>query len=320
MNNPRPEITEWHPLSFHSEAFSPFVALSLATLAALAFSRKPLDATHLLLLGLTGWQAVAHQRHVPFAALAACCWLPLHWQSLWERFQSDEEVNFVPARWLQVALLGVNVLLLGLLCSRLSYLRVDKSHYPVAAVEFMSGRQLTGRLVVTYNWAQYAIAALGTSDNVADAKGVQVSFDGRFRTSYPQSIVDEHFDFVLGTNAGTLRQRSTDRADVTQTLRTGTPDLVLISRLQLPAVKVMQLQTAEWVLLYQDSLAQLWGRKSKYDDPHSPDYIAADRRALKAKLQTGFTAWPALPPAPNKAARLAGPSQLESPPAAVELS
>ena len=184
----------------------------------------------------------------------------------------------------------------------------------------MSRQQLTGRLVVTYNWAQYAIASLGSRDHVADAHGVKVSFDGRFRTCYPQSIVDEHFDFVLGTNANTLRQRSTDQADVTRTLRTRNPDLVLISRLQLPAVEVMQQQGAEWVLLYQDSLAQLWGRKSKYDDPNGPDYIAADQRVLNAGLQTGFAAWPALPPPLDNVARLAGPSQLDSPPAAVELS
>jgi hypothetical protein len=315
LHSPRPEITEWHPLGLDSEALIPFVVLGLATVAALALSRRPLDATHLLLLGLIGWQAVTHQRHVPFAAMAACFWLPAHWQSLWKRFQcnEDEAVDFAPARWLQFTLLGVNVLLIGLLCSRLSYLRVDKSHYPVAAVEFMRERELTGRLVVTYNWAQYAIAALGTRDDVANAQGVKVSFDGRFRTCYPQSLVDEHFDFVLGANLSTLRQRSTDRIDVTRTLRTGTPDLVLISRLQSPAVEVMQQQTAEWVMLYQDSLAQLWGRRSKYDNPESPNYIAADRRVLNAGVQVGLAAWPALPPPSRNAARLAGPSQYDSP-------
>ncbi len=315
LHSPRPEITEWHALSFASEAFIPFVILFLATFAGLVFSRRSLDATQLLILGLIAWQAITHQRHVPFAAIAICFWLPIHWQSLWERFQRDEDANFLPVRWQQFALLGANLLLLALFCPRLAWLRVDKSHYPVAAVEFMSERSLSGRLVVTYNWAQYVIAALGTKEDADDASGIQVAFDGRFRTCYPQSIVDEHFDFVLGTEDSSRRHRQTGRFDAARTLRRGAPDLVLISRLQSPSVEVMRQQTEAWVLLYQDSLAQLWGRKSRYDDPDSPDYIAADQRVLNAERQTGFAAWPALPRAAGKAARLAGRSQLDSPPA-----
>ena len=69
--------------------------------------------------------------------------------------------------------------------------------------------------------------------------------------------------------------------DPTRVLRDGRPDLVLISRLQEPSVEVMTARKGEWVLLYQDSLAQLWGRASKYDDP---DERLLHRRSAKREI------------------------------------
>ena len=50
-----------------------------------------------------------------------------------------------------------------------------------------------------------------------------------------------------------------------------------------------------WVLLYQDSLAQLWGRGKKYDDPRSPSYLPPEEGHITEKAQTGYAPWPALP-------------------------
>ena len=143
------------------------------------------------------WQAIAHQRHVPFAAILMCVWFPAHWQSAWDRVQRKRETHELqPTRWMFLALGGANVILLAILVPRLTRLKVDRSHFPVSAISFMEQNGVQGRLVVTYNWAQYVIGALGAR-NEGDP-GVRVSFDGRFRTCYPQSIVDEHFNFVLG--------------------------------------------------------------------------------------------------------------------------
>jgi hypothetical protein len=74
----------------------------------------------------------------------------------------------------------------------------------------------------------------------------------------------------------------------------GRPDLVLISRWQKPSVNTMQRQKG-WVLLYQDDLAQLWGRSSKYDDPQSAHYVEPRYREIGEALQRGFAHWPAMP-------------------------
>jgi hypothetical protein len=83
------------------------------------------------------------------------------------------------------------------------------------------------------------------------------------------------------------------------------PDLVLISRHQKHSVHVMQQHADEWVVLYQDKLAQLWGRRTRYDDPCSLDYIPVAERKIGDAPQTGYASWPALPLRSGEVARLA---------------
>ena len=78
------------------------------------------------------------------------------------------------------------------------------------------------------------------------------------------------------------------------------PDLVLISRLQKPSVEVMERQTGRWILLYQDALAQLWGRGDRFDHADSPDYLRPTDRRITDEPQTGFVLWPAFPALGNK--------------------
>jgi hypothetical protein len=192
------------------------------------------------------------------------------------------------------------------LVNRLTSLRVKRDKYPVAALDYMARRNLNGKLVCTFNWAQYALAALGQR---GDQPGIEVQIDGRCRTSYSQEMLDMHFDFVLGDVGPDIRYRDPQSGpfNPTRVLNVNRPDLVLISRRQQPSVEVMQSQ-AEWVLLYQDSLAQLWGRASKYDDPSSSHYLSSSKREIGDWRQQGWTRWPALPaldvPTPVAAASL----------------
>ncbi len=48
-------------------------------------------------------------------------------------------------------------------------------------------------------------------------------------------------------------------------------------------------------MLYQDGLAQLWGRAARYDDANSSDYLPPDKREVGEAAQKGYVAWPALP-------------------------
>jgi hypothetical protein len=284
---------------------------------ALALTRRSRDFTHVAILGLIIWQSLTHHRHIAFVAIACGWWLPLHWDSLLARFgigqrvRSEEEerfgwapsestafsAGFSPRMQQAFAMLLVLAICIssGQLAWRLTTLKVDREHYPVAAFDYIARRNLTGKMVCTFNWAPYALAAFGPRE--PGQPGIQVQVDGRCRTSYSQEMLDTHFDFLIGNVGSDQRYRDPKSGpfNPNKVLEVGRPDLVLISRLQLPSVDVMQQQADQWVLLYQDSLAQLWGRATRYDDPKSAYYVPPRAREVGEAPQRGQVRWPALP-------------------------
>jgi len=301
---PRPEITEWHPWDLASGQTWLFVALLATIVGSLAASRRSLDMTHLVLLGFVAWQAAQHQRHIGFLAILCGFWIAPHFGSLVARLSAarattEAEPSAAARRLVTCALALAGVLLAIGLAGRLQGIGVQREQYPVSALEFAARHQLRGRMIVTFNWAQYALAALGHPTD--ERQGVLVSCDGRFRTCYPQEVLDMHFDLILGDLPGKrYRSPASPPIDPTRTLQFGRPDLVLIDRRQQPSARVMHQQAPAWVLLYQDQIAQLWGRADKYDDPARPTYLAAHQRSITDQPQRGSVAWPAFPPQPDR--------------------
>lgn len=300
---PRPEIIEWHPLRWTDQPFIPFAILTAMAVGGLLFSRRSLDATQLIILALTFWQAASHQRHIPFFVILCGFWMPIHWQSAWQRWEArrDDNADMTgKAKFCaSFGLLAAAGIVAFVLTTRCKELPVRKDVFPVSAVEFLAKNNINGRMVVTYNWAQYAIAALGvpTDGEIYDDHLTTVSFDGRFRTCYPLSTIDSHFDFVLGNDPHMQRYRSPEsgKPDPATILELDEPDLVLISRKQPHSVAVMNANRHDWTLLYQDELAQVWGRQEKYAEPQSLDYVSPAQRDTSSRPQKGTVAWPALP-------------------------
>jgi hypothetical protein len=302
---PRPEIVEWLPPNlFEPQAF-PLVLLIITFAVCLAGSRLSWDATHGVILVLTLWQSLMHERHIPFFALSVAFFLPQHVEDVLRRLalvaNASSADSAPPERihpFVVCGLVGAFVLLGVKLGDRLAVLKVLRHEQPVAAVEFMAEHQLTGRLVCAMNWAQYVLYASGSRDG--KSPGLLVQIDGRLRTAYTQAMLDTHFDFILGEQTAAQRYRSpTGTFQATRVLQEKQPNLVLIDRGQPHAVQVMEGESHEWSLLYQDSLAQLWGRKARYDDPASPDYFPPTHRRITDTLQSGYAAWPAVPQRSN---------------------
>ncbi len=307
LSEPRPEITEWHPPPLLSPEWFPLTIAIGLFMATIAFTKRSRDFTHLLVTGATLWQTLEHQRHAPFFVLAFGFWMAPHVDSLVQRLaairgeRERQESSLLVARIFGISMVAASVVIGSMVVDRLKVMNVRRDEYPVAALEFMHSRDLSGRAVVTYNWAQYVIGCFGDRniDGRADA-GVQLAFDGRFRTCYPQQVVDMHFDFVLG-DIPHLRFRSDQSPNFEpgqfegeQVLKHALPDMALICRHQ-PHSEFVMVGQPDWILLYQDELAQLWGRKSIYDEPTSPRYLAPPRRVIGDAKQIGSVAWPALP-------------------------
>ncbi len=298
LGSPRPEITEWAAPQQSDPIFWPFVALVGLAIASWAFTHRRRDWVQIAILVLVGWQACSHIRHIAFFAILCGFWLAPHVQSAARRLKPDTSRMPIQRlgtwwRWGFAGALSVAILLqANALYGRLSVLPVYRSAYPVDTFQWMTFKGIHGKLVVSFNWAQYAIAALAPETTVA--------FDGRFRTCYPQSIVDKSFDFLLGENSGRrFRRAEAGPVDPTAILELESPDLVLVDRQYKHSVEVMQDEAAkadpQWSLLYQDGLAQLWGRTSRYDDPHSTTYLAPEQRLITDRIHYTAVPWPALP-------------------------
>lgn len=290
LSQPRPEITEWGSAGSQHIVFWPWVALLTTTVLSLLFTREKRDWVKIVILALVAWQSALHMRHIAFLALLCGFWLPVHAKSAASRVR----LQFEPKGWMRRCAFVASLPCIGWLSlsidRQLTSLPVSRNAYPLDAVQFMADRGLQGKLVVAFNWAQYAVAAL--------PQEIEVAFDGRFRTCYPQEVVDMHFDFLLGEFGG-RRSRSPDSGEIdgSRVLDHGLPDLVLLDRRYENPVAIMQNASAksEWVLLFRDRISEIWGRSQRYDDPLKPDYFPPALRVQDPRPRDGNVEWPAIP-------------------------
>ena len=280
-----------------------FWALIIVAVGSIALTRKSWDFTHTIILALTLWQAVSHFRHVPFFAILCGFWVAPHLQSALTGFGQTAQSKdpFMESRAGKIVASVTCVLVMSLigfqLKDRLSQLNVDRSQYPVDAFQYMHDHDVGGKIVVTYDWAQYVIGAFCTEDNQSFETPCKVAFDGRFRTCYPQYLVDLHFDWLFSDGPNVVRNRSPKSpvCDPLRVLRLNDPEVVINRRSGELTEAHMKMAKADWALLYQDSIAQVWGRRDIYDNPSSVKFIPGDQRQVSDRHVTGNTPWPALP-------------------------
>jgi hypothetical protein len=114
-----------------------------------------------------------------------------------------------------------------------------------------------------------------------------------------------HFDFLMGDlKVPRLRGAKSGPIDPAKALDFGHPDLLLVDRRYSTPQRVLSERT-DFVLLYQDKGAQVWGRKSKFDDPHNSEYVPLAAREITNQEQLGTVTWPAFPVRRTEA--IAGP-------------
>ena len=311
LGRPRPEISEWAPLPLFAVDGLPFWCLALVAFLCVKRSDQPIRWPGMIVLALLSWQAVKHHRHLPFVALMASYVLAPHIESLVRRMaqsfskrvEAAGRVTAVGSGYAGLILPAVLLLVLSAAqYPRQARLHVDKDYYPVSAMQFMADHELDGKVFVTFNWAQYALAVFADSSPES-----RIAFDGRFRTCYPQPIIDMYFDFILGDLPKHIRYReeASGAFNPGKSLEFKSPDLVLFERKRKNCVATMEANTDEWCLLYQDALAQLWGRRSLYDDSASGKFLPVSERHISDDVQEDTVAWPGFPTRERKVSRVA---------------
>ena len=105
-----------------------------------------------------------------------------------------------------------------------------------------------------------------------------------------------HFDFILGlSDEYRFREDEKNQSPLARILEYKKPELILIDRGQPHSLAIMNANQDQWSLLYQDQIAEVWGRRELYDSLESPHFLSAAQRVTTALPQTGAVNWPALP-------------------------
>jgi hypothetical protein len=205
----RAEITEWQPVyRIHPAFLVVWSVLALAALASAIYARRQLASALLPRVAVVAALAVASfrvNRLLAFFSIALVMLLGRELASLFERIRR-RRVHGSPQPSRHAAAVAVGIAVIIICASALaavenvSCVRIDETRAPDAqVVEHAVKNGLQGRLVVWFDWGEYAIWHLPRS--------LSVSVDGRRETVYSDAVLNRHlmFYFVPST-----RQRFVD--------------------------------------------------------------------------------------------------------------
>jgi hypothetical protein len=190
--------------------------------------------------------AFKHQRHTPFFAIMVGPSL-VEWLSLLSNRLNVR--SFTSSRATHSVLSVFLLLLVGYHISHASYrylkagfhIIVDPSFYPVQAVQFIQANRIKGNILLPFEWGEYAIWKLHPR--------CRVSIDGRFRTAYPENVIDDHI-FPLNDDVAWSRL-----------IKKYPTDIILSG--QIPFFWNLIKTSKEWIYVYSDRAAMIFVRNNK---------------------------------------------------------
>lgn len=244
--NARPYLSEWAPFNLSRDFLDhpDFVVLSAIALATLCLSKARREPTALTLVTLSLTAALIMRRNIPLFAITAGFVLPQHLDSL-----AGATLSRMATRIPASVRAGVLVLFIpfsvwtGITFDKTNALQIEVNRNEIAvdAVDFIQRHNLTGNMIVFFDWAEYCIWHLYPSS--------KVFIDGRLFSAYSENTARVYLDFIY--NTGNPEAALTDY----------TTDTVLIHRGN-PAYHSM-LTRGGWSLVYEDHIAALFVTETK---------------------------------------------------------
>lgn len=244
LTMPRPEIREWIPIweAYHYGIYplpSLLIFLSLILLWLFLMLRKGRWELPEILVGVvTLGLSIRSVRHIPFFALALCALLPPALKPYEDYFHLMLQTKglFSSARRVFAGILLVlSAVFLVIFVTRAPFSLAVESYYPVAAMRYLEDSHLSGKLLVYYDWGEYAIDHLYPNFHVA--------MDGRYETVYPPEVCQLYWDFSFA------------RPNWKAFLERYPPDFIL-----LPKNEIARLLTRDpdWRIIYSDKFCILF--------------------------------------------------------------
>ncbi len=244
-------ITEWMPVPLWTTDYIHYKFLAaLFVVSWFLPTKKRIWEIAVLTVALV--YGFKHQRHTVLAVILLLPYLSMQYSLVLGRL--DFRPHYVRLsnhfRWAAQAVLLVFMIFFLInrwqLFSGNNYkIWVEASVYPTYAARFMQANGLSGNTVVPFDWGEYWIWKFPQA---------KVSIDGRFRTAYPQSIIDLNAAFATGRPEG-------DR------LLTDFPTQFVLTGHHEAAHRAMEGKPG-WVKIYQDPISKIFVRKT---EPPSPE-------------------------------------------------
>lgn len=237
-------ISEWAPISLLDASF-PDYKLALVACAAGLVSNRRRRVWEIAILGIAVVMTFRHQRHLPLFAVLAAPYLGETVEQLLSRGRGTSLARI--GRYLLFAAIG-GVAAFGIARTGKIYREIGGQIYvppelfPVGAVRFIEQNDLSGNLLLPFDWGEYAIWHLYPR--------CRVSVDGRYTTAYPMQVLEASQRFFLG------------RPGWEGSLQTAT--IVLMDRRQPNALSLFA--KPEWAYVYSDPTALVFVRRDALGD------------------------------------------------------
>jgi hypothetical protein len=252
----RADITDWQPIYALDASVWLLWCLTLGIAAVGCIEmirRRGFDLARVLIVAALAVASFQVNRLLAFFALATLFLLGGEVSLALSRPPRTARGETKTVRTLAVALAAVLIVGAAVVTAmNLSWIRIDsRITPPPGAVSFLEA-QRGGRLIVWFDWGQYAIWHL--------APDFKVSTDGRRETVYSADLHERHLRFFFDApGGGTL------------------PDQVGADWIWLPqhlqAVQRLA-STAEWTKVYADDISVIFRRASAATFPHRPAFTA----------------------------------------------
>jgi hypothetical protein len=184
----RPGIMEWFPLYSDPASFGLTLLFCIPLIGGLFVARKINDLFGLAALLFSGYCAFRHTRFLPFFMITAAIFGAPYVAVCLERIRALRPHLMTAATRCGALVCGgfiaVGALHLLVLVFSPSTYRMNYSNFPIGAIEWLRGRQTTGRLLVDFNVGSYAMWRLYPN--------MKISTDGRYEECYPETTVRDN--------------------------------------------------------------------------------------------------------------------------------
>lgn len=240
-------ITEWEPVSLFDFSYLRFKIYTLCVIVSFFINKKGNRWWEISVIIIALINAYFHQRHTPvFAILAA----PFLCEKLSYVARSSGKYNIGIRSSESYIILSVALLVLAVFQISVTIdkfkktgfnIIVDPGIYPVRAVNFLIKYDICGNIMVPFDWGEYVIWHLYPR--------CKVSVDGRFRTAYPEKVLEDHVNTMY--NPSTFIK-----------IIDSYPSDVLLLKNN-PVSLLLKKMPEKWLYIYSDPTALIYMKNNK---------------------------------------------------------